>query len=230
MDPFNLITGFGGLVGYGVVLVLLLLCGFGVPVPEDIILVSGGYLAYHEGHGVLPMIVVGLAGILGGDTILFGLGYRFGLSIAQRTFLRRYLTPARLARADALFRRHGHKMILAARYMPGVRSVTFFSSGTIGVPYWKFLLFDGLAALVSAPLWVILGYRYGPAVVDRARHFQSLVLGALALFLLAYLGWTWAASRRALARRPSPEALPPPPIAFDEQEHSQEASAHARAR
>jgi membrane protein DedA with SNARE-associated domain len=39
--------------------------------------------------------------------------------------------------------------------------VTYFVAGTTGVQYWKFLLYDGIAACVSAPFWVILGHWAG---------------------------------------------------------------------
>lgn len=199
MDPFSIITSLGGgFVGYAVVLGLLLLCGLGVPVPEDIILVSGGYIASVAGHSRWPMALTGLVGIIGGDSIIFFIGRRFGIAMAEKTFLRRYLTPDRLASVDALFRRHGHKIICVARFMPGVRAVTFFSSGAIGVPWWKFALFDGLAALISAPLWVVLGYNYGRTVVAQAKQWQGYILGTLAVVAVVYLLVArWRSRRRA---------------------------------
>ena len=51
---------------------MLLACGLGLPLPEDITLVAGGYTVYlaqlkHlDGPYLLPMIVVGLCGVMCG--------------------------------------------------------------------------------------------------------------------------------------------------------------------
>jgi membrane protein DedA with SNARE-associated domain len=198
MDPFNFIAGFAGGLSYAVVTTLLVLCGLGIPIPEDIILVAGGYVASEQGDDVLPMMFAGLAGILAGDGLIFVLGRRFGIAMAERTFLRRFLTVERIAHVDVLFRRHGPKILLAARFTPGVRAVTYFTAGAIRLPFWKFLFFDGLAALVSAPLWVFLGYRYGHAIVDEAKRWQGYFL--LAVAGLAVGLWLW---RRRRGRRPA---------------------------
>ena len=189
MDPFQFITATGGIYGYALVLGLLLICGLGVPIPKDIILVSGGYVASESGHAVLPMILIGLVGIMAGDSLIFWLGRRIGTARVSRSFLGRVITPERLARAEELFHRHHEKIFIAARFMPGVRAVTYFSAGAIGVPFWKFFLFDGLAALVSAPLWVILGYRYGHTIVEEAHKWQNAILGGIAVLLLGV--WLW---------------------------------------
>ena len=88
--------------------------------------------------------------------------------------------------------------------MPGVRAVTFFSAGAIGVPFWKFFLFDGLAALVSAPLWVVLGYRYGHTIVEEAHKWQNGVLGAIALVAVAV--WLWRRRRAKVVASAAPAA------------------------
>ena len=208
MDPFHFITGFGGGLGYGLVLTLLLVCGLGVPIPEDIILVSGGYIADAAGHSVWPMMLVGLAGIIAGDSIIFLVGRRIGLSMAQRSFVRRFMTPERIERVAEMFRRHGEKILVAARFMPGLRAVAFFSAGATGVPYAKFLLFDGLAALVSAPLWVFLGYRYGHAIVDEGKRWQTAILVGIAVLAVGIYVWRrWRARTAAPAPVPSEERL-----------------------
>lgn len=188
MGFFEFFSGFDGLAGYVIVLVTLVACGLGVPVPEDVILISGGYVAAAAEHSVVPMMVTGLVGIMLGDSIIYGFGRRFGMKLAERSFLRRFLPPERLVKFNHLFERHGEKILLAARFMPGVRAVAFFSAGAMRVPFWKFFVFDGIAALVSAPLWVFLGFHFGDHVVEWAKKFQWVLIGvavvAVGVFLL----------------------------------------------
>lgn len=184
-DFDSLTAQLAGPFGYLGVFGLLLACGMGVPIPEDIILISGGYIAFAGGHTPWVMMCFGLLGILGGDSIIYWIGRHFGLPFAQRSFLRRYLTTPRLEKVRVLFRSHGEKMIMGARFMPGVRAVTFFTAGTMRVPYYHFVFFDGLAALISAPLWVFLGFKFGHRVVHWAHQFQGALL--IVAFLLGVL-------------------------------------------
>lgn len=215
MHWFELLTThLTGPLGYAGVLFLLMVCGLGVPVPEDIILISGGYIAYTGGHRPWSMMALGLVGILIGDSIIYILGRRLGPPIARRAPLNRVLTPERLQRVEGMFHKYGQIILMAARFMPGVRAVTFFSAGTTRVPYYKFLGFDGSAALISAPLWVFLGYRFAndiTAVVEKARHW--IVIGGIAGVAAFYLVSRLLKSRRpAVAAGPMSPVLPPTPL------------------
>jgi membrane protein DedA with SNARE-associated domain len=209
MNLFDTITTqLAGPVGYVGVLALLIACGMGVPVPEDIILISGGYIAHAGGQRPYFMMAVGLVGILGGDSVIYWLGRHFGLPFAERSFLRRYLTRDRLDWVRTQFKRHGEKMIMGARFLPGIRAVTFFTAGTTRVRYDHFVFFDGVAALVSAPLWVFLGYRFGAQVVEWAKKFEH-GMAAIAVILLAVL-ITKAISARRKAAAGEPRGDPAP--------------------
>ena len=72
---------------------------------------------------------------------------------------------------------------MVARFLPGLRAPTYFTVGHSRLPYWEFLFFDGVAALVSAPLWVCLGFWFGDDIQEAAKvaaRFSNYVLLALA--------------------------------------------------
>jgi len=193
----------------------LIACGMGLPIPEDIPLIMGGYLAGKGppiGVGSLPaMILVGLAGILIGDSIIFRAGATYGEALLQ-TRLGRHIPGERVQRVIALFERHGPKFIMMARFLPGVRAVTYFVAGTTGVPYWKFLLFDGIAACASAPAWVLLGHWAGKhRMLHRAWKYAHqvqidliIVVGGILVVWIAYA----LIRRRRRGRGPALSALP----------------------
>jgi membrane protein DedA with SNARE-associated domain len=87
---------------------------------------------------------------------------------------------------------------MIARFLPGLRAPTYFTVGHAKVPYWEFLLFDGAAATVSAPLWVCLGFYFGSNIAEALRtasHFGHLILAAV-LAVVAGLGIRWWLRRR----------------------------------
>jgi membrane protein DedA with SNARE-associated domain len=149
----------GPRAAYAAVLVALLGCGFGVPVPEDLILVAGGVLAGLGVTDLRVMMAVGLTGVLVGDATVFLLGRAYGERVRRLPLVRRLLTPERYAAVQEKFRRHGSRVLVVARFLPGLRAPIFLTAGmSRTVPFWRFALLDGVAALVSVPLWIVLGY------------------------------------------------------------------------
>lgn len=213
----DMLGGHGLHVGYGFVFSILVLCGFGLPMPEDVVLATGGVLAWLASDlekvslggmlrdpGLLTMVAVGLAGILAGDTIIFLAGRRFGHRIADVRPLRRIVTPAKLEAVEKHIRRRGNLVVVIARFLPGLRAPTFFTVGHARMPLWEFLLFDGVAALVSAPLWVCLGFWLGSDLETLAREasrFSHYILLAVGV-VLAAIGIRWMQARRAAAPEP----------------------------
>ena len=192
---------------------VLITCGLGVPLPEDVPLITGGYLVARTGS--LPlMIFTGLAGILIGDTLIFRAGQTFGEKLLD-TRLGRHIPGERVQRTIHLFEKHGPKFILVARFVPGLRAVTYFVAGTTGVPYWKFILFDGIAACVSAPAWVILGWwaRKHNMIHYAMRISSHAELALLGLFAIVFAGWFTIATLRRRARRKRGEVTTPPSVA-----------------
>lgn len=198
---------------YLTVLLVLMAAGLGLPIPEDIPLLTGGYFC-HLGKASLPiMVVVGLAGVMVGDLILFSLGRRFGHHVVEHRFMRRLVNPRRLLLAEELFARHGVKIIFAGRFLPGLRPMIFMAAGVLRVRRAAFVLVDGLAACISVPLLVVLGKVFGGSLerikhdVRTATHGMALVLMVLALIGAAV--WLHRRQKRLLEATPVPSALDP---------------------
>lgn len=218
----EMLSGHGLAVGYAAVFGVLVLCGFGLPMPEDVVLVTGGVLAWMgsdlEGvtvstmlhhPGLHVMVLFGLGGILVGDSVIFWAGRKLGMRVAEIRPLRRIITPARLAEAEKMIRRRGNLVVMIARFLPGLRAPTYFTVGHSKLPFWEFLLFDGVAAAVSAPLWVCLGFYFGSNIGEAARqaaHFGNYILAAV-LAVVAGLGIRWWLARRGDVK---PPPVPPP--------------------
>ena len=146
--------------GYLAVFSCLLLCGLGVPVPEDITLVAGGVISglYPEVNQHI-MFVVGILGVLVGDSTMFLGGRIFGYRIQRLKMFRKILSPHRFSQIQQKFKQYGLGVLFVARFLPGLRSPIFLAAGmSRRIPYHVFILMVGFAALISVPVWVYIGY------------------------------------------------------------------------
>lgn len=187
-----------GAYAYVLMFLILLACGFGLPLPEDVVLVTGGILAAHDVVGFWETIAVTMAGVLIGDSIIFGLGAKFGRRAKNSPFFSRILTPQRDAKILAWYKKYGDKIIFFARFAPGLRMPLFLSAGIFHVKFTKFLTLDGFAAIISVPVWVYVGELFGDNMevleqkIRSLQHGMYALLGGLLLILLAI----WYIKRR----------------------------------
>jgi membrane protein DedA with SNARE-associated domain len=137
---------------------VLILCGLGLPVPEDIVLVVAGVLGVMDGRSWIDISVVMYAGVMIGDSTIFLAGRFFGGKLRNAPRFQRYFPVVKQAKVERLFDRYHSLVLFFGRFLPGLRAPIFFTAGSMKVGYWKFFFFDGLAALVSVPFFVWLGH------------------------------------------------------------------------
>lgn len=137
---------------------VLLLCGLGLPVPEDVVLVAAGALGQIDGRGWVEVSVVMYAGVMLGDSTIFVAGRYFGAQLRRSRWFRRYFSEKKQAKVEDLFERYHSWVLFVGRFLPGLRAPIFFTAGSTRVKFWKFFFFDGLAALISVPFFVWLGH------------------------------------------------------------------------
>jgi membrane protein DedA with SNARE-associated domain len=170
---------------------VLILCGLGLPLPEDILLVLMGFLV-HNKHGNLTLaLILGYMGIIIGDSIMFSMGKKYGLKLLNFKLFSKLITQARLEKAQKFILDHGKKTIFLARFLPGLRSAVFFSCGTLKLRFFTFFSIDSIAALLSAPVFTLLGYYFGDEIdllityVKRVDRVVIIVM--IAVFLGVYI-------------------------------------------
>ena len=209
---------------YLAVVGILLLCGLGIPIPEDIPMVTGGYLAHTGVIDVHLMFAFAFAAVIVGDSAAFFMGRRWGRRVLASRFARRSFTPRKQLRVRAYFRKYGSKVVFVARFMPGLRFTIFFSAGTLHLRPGTFIVYDSLAALISVPLLVYASWYFGDyidSVIKYARRTEHgiLVGVGVAAAIVAVRLWRKAKARRSPGPQEPPaeeQVFPPvpgPPVA-----------------
>jgi membrane protein DedA with SNARE-associated domain len=200
----DIILNLYGPMPYVLIFAVLLACGLGLPMPEDLILAVAGWISYLGITDLWMMIVIAYLGVMLGDSIVFSFGALYGKKLTRRWPFRLFLTEERLAVVKKKFHKQGSKVIFAARFMPGLRAPIFFFSGTLHLPYRVFLFYDGMAALLSVPLIIGVVFYFGDVFDAAWREIRKVEHGlsiAIALvILLVGLKWYFA-HRKGLRKK-----------------------------
>lgn len=169
---------------------VLLISGLGVPLPEDISLITAGILVSLNKMSFLGACIVGFFGVMAGDCILFFLGYYMGDRVFQWPGFKKIFTPKRIQKASKKVHNNSKLICFTARFLPGIRSAIFLTAGTLKVKPSTFLFLDGGAALFSVPIWVYVGFWFGDNIEAILKfsstaniYFLIALFGALAIYL-----------------------------------------------
>lgn len=176
--------------GYWAVLGGLLGECAGLPLPGETTLVFSSFLA-HKGTDlrIYWVILVGIAGAVGGDNIGFYIGRRFGPRFLR--WLRRcFHIDDDIDAAKDQIRRHGAATIFWARFIFGLRTIAGPVAGALDMEWKKFLLFNFLGAATWVTTMSLVGYAF-------ANEFKSLLgfleklswVIAIIVFTIGYLLW-----------------------------------------
>ncbi len=172
------------------IFVILLACGLGVPVPEDVTLIAAGVMAYYGLCDIWKMIAVGLAGVFIGDTFVFYLGHHYGRRLLKIKPFSLFLDESKIEEIRGRLQGHSGKVLFTSRFMPGVRSTIFFSAGMLHVPYFKLVFFDGAAMLISVPTIIYSVYYFGDYLEEVIRFIKKIeggIVGVIAVVIAVLL-------------------------------------------
>lgn len=193
---------------------VLMLCGLGLPLPEEITLIGCGLLVAQKHVGFWEITAVCSSAILLGDSIPYWSGRRWGLAALKGRWVARVLHPERFAVLERKFADNGNWAIFTCRFLPGLRIPGYFVAGTLGMSYTRFILLDGLGVLVSVPtsIWVarVFFEKFGEHIEGAAKavsEFNHVVLAGVAAIVLGVVVWKRLRRRRAAG---TPPAGPPP--------------------
>jgi membrane protein DedA with SNARE-associated domain len=185
---------------YAGLFLVLILCGLGLPVPEDLALLAGGFMVYRGTTAYPWTLIVAFVGVVVGDNSLFFLGRRFGAGLLSYLEVVRPNSQGRIDRLKEFMRRHGHLAIFYARFLAGARALVYVTAGSVGFDFSRFFIYDTLGALISVPIAVTLGYVFGAQI----EHVVGYLGGLERLIWFAIIGVTlYVASRVLFAARPA---------------------------
>jgi len=177
----------------GLALFALLALGiFGLPIPDETIMVLAGYLIFKGQLNGYETIIACLLGSLSGITLSYLLGKVAGSYIARTVGHWIGVTEQRLEHVRLWFERIGKWTLTIGYFVPGMRHFTGYAAGATQLNYRLFALYAYTGAVVWVATFLSLGYFFGEKAEQVIQNLDTDVLIGLVVIvaivsLLAYL-------------------------------------------
>lgn len=125
--------------------------------PGDTVLFAAGLLSGRGGAlSLLVLLPVVLVAAVSGDALGYATGRRAGPALFARHG--RVLNPDTLLRAQRFYDRYGPLAVVAARWVPWVRTFTPLMAGAARMPYGRFLTANVAGAVTWGVSLLVLGH------------------------------------------------------------------------
>ena len=200
--------------GYLMVLAWVFVEQAGLPVPSAPLLLAAGALSGMHQMNLGIAIALAAVGAVASDSMWYEIGRRKGVRVLQ-LLCRISLEPdSCVRRTQVSFGRDGPRVLLVAKFVPGLNAMAAPLAGIIKMSRRRFLAFDLLGALLWVTAFTVSGYVFS-GELDRVAARAAFLGGWLLLVLVAAFGghilWKFYNRRKFLhalkIARISPEEL-----------------------
>jgi membrane protein DedA with SNARE-associated domain len=202
------------LTSYGLLIVFLTMTAESacIPIPSEVVVPYGGFLAA-EGHTHLWMvIVVATLANLVGSSIAYAVGRYGGRALFVRYGKYVGISAHHVDKADHWFERYGPATVFFTRMMPGIRTFISLPAGIAKMPVVKFLGYSAVGSVIWNTALAYLGYGFYKALGaegwDRLQEtfheynrIWYVVLAVVVIAIIAFVVWRWRRHKRAAAAK-----------------------------
>lgn len=197
--------------GYWIVIAVVFLESVGMPIPAALVmLLAGSACAQHE---LNTGYVLGgaLAAMLSGDALMYVMGRYTGwwlLGVLCRLSLQ---PEACIFRSAESFYKRGRKLLLIAKFLPGINTMAAPLAGSMRMRASEFVRLDAAGAALYLGAYFSVGYAFSGAIGAITKgykafgHLLGLVFALLAVTYAGWQVWMWV---RARAMDPVPSITP----------------------
>ncbi len=186
--------------GYVAIFGLLTLGIVGLPIPDETLLTSCGFLIYrgqlHAGPTFASALVGSMCGITCSYVIGRTLGWKFLHSRAGKVL---HIRDEQIRWVHDWFNRIGHWALMIGYFVPGVRHFTAIVAGTTKLEYPGFAVFAYSGALLWVSTFLFIGYHFGARweqILGAVEHNLKLASAIAGVLIAAYIAYRFMRRRR----------------------------------
>ena len=197
---------------YGLIILIMTLSSLGLPISEELVIISAGLTVYMGAHPELyPPVVLEQAISTGAentlspvqpwttalvcslsvfvtDLIIYMMGFVFRGQIINHPVIKKSISQKRKEKIDLWVSKYGYFVPGFFRFTPGLRFIGYLTCGVVRIPISKFILVDGGVVLLVVPPQILIISRYGEAIIENLK-IATLIVGLLfGTFLVTVIG------------------------------------------
>src|ERR1700752_769934 len=200
--------------GYMVVLAWVFVEQAGLPLPSSPLLLAAGALSGSHQMNLGLAVLFATVACVASDSMWYSLGRWNGVRVL-RLLCRISLEPdSCVRRTQVSFGRNGARVLLIAKFVPGLNAMAAPLCGVIKMGWRRFLLFDLAGSLFWAATFTAAGYMFSrdlELVAAKAAYLGGWLLVLLLGAFASYIAWKFYKRERFLRRlriaRITPEEL-----------------------
>ena len=167
-------------------MVIIAFEALGAPLPGETLLIFASILAGRGEMSLPALLIFAWAGAVIGDDVGYLIGRNLGRAAVARYGAKIRLTATRYNAVEGVFARYGAATVVFARFVNALRQLNGIVAGTLGMNWWRFLLFNALGGALWVATWVLGAYYLGEhasSIAGLERHV-GVVGGMLAAGVL----------------------------------------------
>ena len=203
----NYLTSFAydPLAFYGIIILIMTLATFGLPVSEEVVIISASLVAYMGAHPELyppPLSTIGtppfpvqpvttalvcFLSVFLSDLLVYLIGFIFREKIINQPIVKKIISQKRKEKINTWISQYGYFVSGMFRFTPGLRFIGYLTCGVVRIPIHKFILINGGVALLVVPSQVLIISTYGEAIISNLKAVSITLISVFSFFILFFI-------------------------------------------
>jgi len=178
-------------LGYFGIFIMTFIESTFIPIPSEITLIPAGYLVQKGQMSGLVVLLVSIAGTIGGALANYYIAYFFGRLLFVDKGKYFFLNPSKLKKIEQFFAEHGAISVFTGRFLPGVKHFISFPAGLAKMNLKLFALYTALGGAIWCTILITLGYIIGENEHLIKKYLKQLNFIFIILVSLLVIYYIW---------------------------------------
>lgn len=171
----------------------------GMPIPDEVIVMTGGLVTALGILNPIPAFILTYLGVISGLSLGYILGHRLGSPVLDR-LVQRNKAVIYLTKAQAMFQQFGHYTLVLSYFLPVVRHLVPYLAGMGKMPFRQYAAYSYTTGFLWTLSYFVVGRIFGNNIDQIAQFVTKYGWYTLVVIAITSL-IVWRVRRSA---KPSP--------------------------
>ncbi|MGG1608955.1 DedA family protein [Bacillus wiedmannii] len=158
--------------GYWALFFCLWLGIIGMPIPDEMIVMSGGFVSSLGILSVIPAFLLTYLGVVSGLSLGYILGKIFGTKVLDKLLKKKKKKAKYLLKSQQMVEKYGHYALVTSYFIPVVRHIVPYLVGMNNMSFRIYALYSYTTGFVWTLIYFVLGSLFG-------QHIERVVAVAI---------------------------------------------------